>query len=219
MLTERGYRGLKSTDKGANTRAYSALAKEGCPNGWTELEQLVNFERLTRIEGLTAVPIKGASALDVGCGDGQFLPFWRSLGGRDYAGVDINKSSIRAARERFPFADFRLGDFLTLPTREFDFCFASGTFNLRLPSGENLQVLQEMLRKMLGIARVGIAFNFLTPDLATDDPWLFQYDPKEIASVIRELRPDLRFVIDSDYFSKRNLVEASAFVWSKKQKP
>ncbi len=55
-------------------------------------------------------PIKGRSALDVGCGTGIFIDHWTNRGASPVAGVDITEVSVENLKSQYPEADFHHGD-------------------------------------------------------------------------------------------------------------
>lgn len=61
--------------------------------------------------------IKPKSVLDVGCGDGRWVPFLMEHGVEKYEGVDISWNLIRAAKDRFPHLkdNFHVGTVEELP--------------------------------------------------------------------------------------------------------
>ena len=76
-----------------------------------------------------ALPLGERRVLDVGCGHGQWLAAFESLGaerGR-LAGLDLVEDRVEAARERLPGADVRVGDAAGLPWDDgsFDVVFQS----------------------------------------------------------------------------------------------
>jgi ubiquinone/menaquinone biosynthesis C-methylase UbiE len=58
----------------------------------------------------------GAVLLDAGCGTGRLTPLIRDAGLRSI-GVDPSAGMLAIARERFPDAEFALGDLAALPVR------------------------------------------------------------------------------------------------------
>jgi SAM-dependent methyltransferase len=74
-----------------------------------------------------------------------------------YTGVDLSPELIAAARERFPAADFSLGDVLDADLAPRDFVLASGLFDYR--TSDSATRLRATLRRMFGLARLGVAWN------------------------------------------------------------
>jgi len=57
---------------------------------------------------------KGDKVLDLGCGNGRFLPAIRERGGR-YFGIDNSTELIKIAQSRYPNENFQVADALDLP--------------------------------------------------------------------------------------------------------
>ncbi|MCU0653130.1 MAG: class I SAM-dependent methyltransferase [Candidatus Pacebacteria bacterium] len=58
--------------------------------------------------------------LDSGCGNGRFYPFFKEAGAV-YAGIDNSEKLIAIAKEKYPEADFTVGDVLKIPFGENEF--------------------------------------------------------------------------------------------------
>lgn len=52
---------------------------------------------------------RGSRVLDVGCGRGEFVAFFKSMG-FEAEGIDLSEAGIRYARERFPGMTFHAGE-------------------------------------------------------------------------------------------------------------
>jgi len=123
---------------------YAEAAASPCPArqvGWRgPLDQKVRFALCAEVLALDSV----SSVLDVGCGLGDLVAFFRARGfaGR-YLGVDALPTMIARARQRHPdeafthltvgLPEIHSGD-LNLP--EADLVVACGTFSLRIPNYE-----------------------------------------------------------------------------------
>ena len=120
--------------------------------------------------------------LDVGCGYGALLTHMRARGLRiGYVGFDISPSMIDAARVTHaadPDATFTADAASLEPV---DYVVASGIFNVKLHHGDDAwgAYVEEVLVRMHGWARRGLAFNMLSlysdperrrPDLHYEDP-------------------------------------------------
>ena len=91
------------------------------------------YRDLPRIisEHISGEHVRGARALDFGCGTGRSTRFARQLG-FDVIGVDIAPEMIAHARRLDPEGDYRLiagGDFSRLPPRSFDLVLSLFTFD------------------------------------------------------------------------------------------
>lgn len=95
----------------------------------------------------------GRHALDVGCGcEGRFI---RILQGRGFycAGLDISEAMIALAAQRYPDADFEVGDICAWPLpRQYDVITAwDSTFHLPLESQESV-----LLKLCHGLSKNGV---------------------------------------------------------------
>jgi ubiquinone/menaquinone biosynthesis C-methylase UbiE len=112
--------------------------------------QQANFDLLLKI-----APIRPKeTALDVGCGQGDFYQncFLKQI---TYEGIDISTKMIYGAKRRFPKANFRVSDLKDV-TGSWDWVFASGTFN------HMGQDIHEAIRKMYSVAKKGIGLVILS---------------------------------------------------------
>ena len=120
--------------------------------------------------------------LDVGCGYGALLAHMRARGlTLGYVGYDISPSMVAAARAAHaadPGASFTDDPGAVEPV---DYVVSSGIFNVKLHHGdyEWCAYVDEVLARMHGWARRGLAFNLLSsysdperrrPDLHYEDP-------------------------------------------------
>jgi len=143
----------------------------------------IRFQVLREI-GITA----GTSVLDVGCGFGDFFGYL--LDQRvpvNYVGVDINPKLLEIARRKYPDATFLHADVLSDSLQSVDFVVASGTFNLALPSADNYDYVNQMLRRAFTLARRGVAMDFHTSyvDFRVDD--VFYYEPEKLFAMAKAI--------------------------------
>ena len=96
------------------------------------------------------LPLAGRSALDVGCGSGQWLADLETWGAtrEQLAGVDLLPERLEAARARLAGADLRQGDASRLPwpAGTFDIVVQSTVFSSILDPGMRAAVAAEMAR-------------------------------------------------------------------------
>jgi RimJ/RimL family protein N-acetyltransferase/SAM-dependent methyltransferase len=139
--------------------------------------------------------LNGASVLDVGCGQGDFLEWLNAAGLRtDYTGLDITPKMIECCRERFPHAHFEVGSLLDLPAElagPYDFVVASGIFYRR--RAQPVAYMQAMMTAMFRLCRVAAAFNTLSGWAPQQDEGEFYADPIETLAYCRTLTPRLNF--------------------------
>ena len=72
----------------------------------------------TRALAAAGAPAAPGSVLDVGCGTGIWLGFWRRRGVRDLTGIDLTEASISRLAERFPGVRLRRLDVADPAVRE-----------------------------------------------------------------------------------------------------
>jgi SAM-dependent methyltransferase len=174
MRTKKAY---SREDISITEALYTYCLEENLADGWAESDKYDNFQKLIEIADRTRHPLKGASVLDVGCGTGDLVSFLQEHGIGEYLGIDIVKASIDIAYQKHPRQVFDRADFLKIELEhKYDFVFASGTLAAILDT-DNYAVMEAFIEKMWASARVGVAFNFLTPKYEgqTDDT-LFLYD-------------------------------------------
>ena len=141
------------------------------------------FARLARVLEGQASPF---TVHEVGCGLGHFGEYLQAHHpGAVYSGSDLVDEFVEACRRKFPGSTFELRDITAdPPAGRYDFVTMSGTLNPRLatPAAEWRAHVLAVLEAMYGMARNGIAANFLTSYGHTDKmrPELHYQDPAEI---------------------------------------
>jgi ubiquinone/menaquinone biosynthesis C-methylase UbiE len=102
--------------------------------------------------------VDGAEVLDVACGKGEWLDFFRSRGAK-ISGIDLSKNAIAACLKRFPGGEFHCGPAENLP-------FADGRFDLVTCMGSLEHFLDKpgALREMVRVAKPGAKFLILVPN-------------------------------------------------------
>jgi len=94
--------------------------------------------------------VRGAKALDFGCGAGRSTRFLRGLG-FDVVGVDVSAPMLARARERDPHGDYRLlpgGDVGSLAAEPYDLVLSAFTFD-NIPTMEKRVALLSGLKDLL----------------------------------------------------------------------
>lgn len=172
------------SDESAIRGWYGELARAHGPDsrgvGWNRREsQHRRFEALLRLGD-----VHGKRLLDVGCGFGELLAFLRERGiSPDYTGVDLCPDMIEGCRNRFgngaSGARFLETDVLEWATDErFDYVVASGIFGLG--SAHVAERVAPTLAKLVSLAEVGVAVNFLSARSTRRAPERFYAEPAEI---------------------------------------
>lgn len=98
---------------------------------------------------------------------------------------------IRAARTKFPTADFMIGDLLDpgclIP--QTDFVLASGIFALLDIERDPYGTMKDLVAAMFGVCRIGIAFNSLSSWTPNPEPGKFFVNPITAFTMCREITP------------------------------
>lgn len=96
------------------------------------------------------VPLDGRRVLEVGCGHGNWLGVFESLGAcrHDLAGIELGTDRAEATARRFPDADVRSGDATRLPWDDhtFDVVFQRMMFTSILDPAARKQAAEEIVR-------------------------------------------------------------------------
>jgi len=138
----------------------------------------------------------GESVLDVGCGQGDLLAWVRSrmLDVR-YTGLDVTACLLDTARQRFPDAFFLEGDLFEKILEPHDCVVASGIFAHAATDG--YRYAERGIARLYGLAKRGMACNFLHVRAPEKDKGEFYADPCQILKFCRSLTPWI--VLREDY--------------------
>ena len=151
------------------------------------------FQVLSEIADLS-----GKTVLDVGCGLADFYS-WLAPRFPDlrYTGIDVTPSMVDIARDKFPQLDFRVQDALELnpATPDYDYVFASGIFNLKVPGHKNF--VRNAIKNMFAASRMGTAFNIMSTKADFFETREYYADPEELLAYCQTLTH--RVVLRHDY--------------------
>jgi len=176
---------------------YEARLREHGPTArgmdWKdEASQRLRFEVLCGFGDLS-----GRSVHEVGAGAGHFYDFLRERGiAAEYSGSDLSEAMVEAARARHPGVPFERRDVLEGPAApSWDVVVCSGLFHVKLYHAEAAwrAFVEAMIRRMLTLCRVGIAFNLMSDrvDFRADN--LYYSNPCDMLDFC--LRTTGRFVV------------------------
>lgn len=181
------------TDKLINNQIYRSFLESHLDDGWTRNDKFENFEYLIKITEFAKKSPSGASCLDVGCGTGDLSYFLQKYSIGKYTGIDIFEPGVKKAREKYPDQTFVMDDFLEYKfNNKFDFVFCSGALTTNLAS-DNYPIMEEWIKKMWELKKVGVAFNFLLEQFEGHNFGnLFLYDWKKVIRVCKNLTPKPR---------------------------
>lgn len=163
---------------GHSYRAYGPVHKA---LAWVDPERMLR--RFQIFAGLIAhlgedQPI---SVNDLGCGYGPMFDTFCQLpalkNGR-YRGYDISPEMIKAARARISDtrATFHVGH---AASEISDYSFVSGTYNMKMyaADGEWKAMVEESLKHLFSMTRIGLGFNMLSTHNRAREPTLYYGDP------------------------------------------
>jgi SAM-dependent methyltransferase len=148
--------------------------------GWDKGKQDLRYSML-----FSEFDLRNKSILDIGCGFGDANKLLKAKAGDyHYLGIDLVGDLIKEAKKRYAgekHIEFMEGDFLDLELEgEYDIIVASGVFNFKLFDGDNYDFIQSFLEKAFSLARVGVAFDFLSDKVDYQYEHTFHSDPAKI---------------------------------------
>jgi len=118
--------------------------------GWgSKYSQEKRFEILLEIPGFN----KSDSVLDVGCGYGDLSKYVNN-----YTGIDLRKSAINTAKEKYRGKEFLYTDIFSVD-KNYDWVFGSGIFCFTY---DWKKYTESHIREMYLHSNKGTAFNFLS---------------------------------------------------------
>ncbi len=163
----------------------------------------VNDERCAIRHAVFAESIlktRASSVLDVGCGLAHFYDYLRINGwSGSYTGVDLMPGFLEIARSSHPEATLIEGEFgrTEFPLKSFDFVVASGIFNSKLLKADNHDYIQRTMEKMVGLARIQAASDFLSDEVEYTTPDLWHTESHWALEMAKGL--STRVILRADY--------------------
>jgi ubiquinone/menaquinone biosynthesis C-methylase UbiE len=135
--------------------------------------------------------LKDKHVLDVGCGIAMFYEYLRSLPTQiaSYTGFDIVEPFLASNRERFPEARFENIDIFVDPLTSYspDIVFMSQVFNNKYLNADNEEIAMEAIRRFFGIAKEGLAIDFMTSYVDFNEKELHYFSPEKMFSFAKGL--------------------------------
>lgn len=132
---------------------------------------------------------RGCSVLDMGCGFGDMYTFLKNRGVSisKYVGYDIVPEIIHVAREKHPGVIFEVKDISKeRVNHKFDFVLGSGLFAISTERWK--EYVFQVLADMLGLAKRGVAVNFLCSPNAVISSDLHYSSIIEVMEIVRLLQ-------------------------------
>ena len=167
--------------------------------GWSKGKQFLRFDQLTKYYML-----KDCSILDVGCGFGDFVTYlkskyeWASI---DYLGIDLIDDFVQVAKKTHHQNNFRFisGEFIeTDLIGKFDYVISSGIFNLKNDNGNNHNLLEQFISKMLSHCNKSVSIDFLSDKVEFKHSHNFHWDPSRLLSMAYKFSKNVS--LSNDYF-------------------
>lgn len=131
------------------------------------------------------------SILDVGCGTGALLDAIKICGIKNvhYTGCDLSPVMVEAAAQRWPGQTFYTADLLKDDVSHwpaFDYVIMSGVLTARCGLDYISMTLfaKTMLKRIFSLARVGIAFNTMSPHVDWEDELLFHWPTQDACTFL-----------------------------------
>jgi hypothetical protein len=157
------------------------IAKYGLDSksvGWKDEEsQMLRFRKLTEVVDNKD---KSITVNELGCGYGAMFEFFTKSNFhiRHYRGYDISEKMIENAQKfvNDKRAEFIHGDKIT---KNADYSFASGIFNVKFDVNDNLwqKYVEHILYNMDEYSKEGFSFNVLTTYVDYKEDHLYYADP------------------------------------------
>lgn len=156
----------------------------------------------------------GATLLDFGCGTSHLYDFMlrEGIDGVDYSGLDLSPRFVEVSRGKHPDNRYWCMDLLAgdgeLP--EFDYVVMNGVFTekLALSHEEMFAYMRELIGRVWGHTRLGMAFNVMSKHVDWERDDLFHLPFDDLAAwLVSSLSRN--FVIRADY----GLYEYTTYVY------
>ena len=181
--------------------------KHGTTNGWPSLE-IAEDIYLAASNCSSQKWVQFQSVLDVGSGEGHFLPFLRKSCGftGQYTGLELLNSSHQKALELYAHQEavnFLQGEFLHYSfenEEKFDWVFSLGSLGIRQESYENHD--WDFCQKMLELARYGISIYLNDQDNTyieriPEFPEIVYHDVAKFTSMLKQICPTLKVEVSN----------------------
>jgi SAM-dependent methyltransferase len=166
--------------------------------GWEKGRQEIRFKILTSFFN----DFSNKTVLDIGCGFGDLFQFiFKNFNVNfQYIGIDITPQFIQKAQEIYAndSALFIEADFLEARIDSADIVLASGIFNHKLPSGNNLEFVHSVMTKAWNITKEGLAFDFLSDKVDYRHEHTFHNSPEKTLALAYNFSNNV--ILRNDYF-------------------
>lgn len=183
-----------------------------CGVGWPRGDADTRYRVMLDLIRSTTSPV---TLLDFGCGASHLYEYIlkHQSDGIAYSGLDLSDQFLALSRKKFPDVTYYQTDVLNpvapaLPC--FDYVIMNGIFSYKgaLSDVEMLQYLQQLVRRVFGLATVGIAFNVMSKQVEWEREDLFHLGVDPLLSFLsREISRHV--VVRHDY----GLYEYTVYVY------
>lgn len=182
--------------------------------GWTKSADNADIRYQVMID-LIKDPADRVSLLDLGSGAAHLYEYIQRSGWDeriDYTGLDISPRFLQLSRSKFPDLTFYEADLLTADSDTvpiFDYVVVNGVFTYKgeLSYDEMLRYWRDLTTMAFAKARVGLAFNVMSPEVDWTREDLFHLSFSDLTAFVGGL--SRRFVIRHDY----GLYEYTTYVY------
>ncbi len=134
--------------------------------------------------------LNGKSVHEIGAGAGHLYDFMQERRiDADYSGSDLSLEMVDAARRLHPGVPFECTDILLEDTNgTYDVVLCSGLFHIRLHHAdpEWRRFIQNTVRRMYQMSRIGIAFNLVSDHVDFRSPQLYYANAGETLDFCRQ---------------------------------
>tara|TARA_B110000971_G_C20039710_1_gene516982 strand:+ start:4720 stop:5388 length:669 start_codon:yes stop_codon:yes gene_type:complete len=166
--------------------------------GWDKGKQFLRFHQLT-----SDFDLNNSNVLDVGCGFGDFIKYLKvsNINIFKYTGVDIVEEFIDEATKLYSSNDVKFynSSFLDLKlSKEYDYCIASGTFNVSIEGLDGYENIESNLTKMFNHCSKAVSIDLLTARVDYRHKHNFNSDPLKILEMAYGLSKSV--VLRNNYF-------------------
>ncbi|MEO8433483.1 MAG: class I SAM-dependent methyltransferase [Pyrinomonadaceae bacterium] len=168
--------------------------------GADESKMLLRYDKMLAVADWVAG--NRPSLLDVGCGYGGLQRYATSKNiDLNYTGIDVAGNMIEWAKENQETGNFIQGDILGYEFgRQFDYVVCNGvlTQKLETPGLEMDEFAAQLIRRMVSLCTIGIAFNVMTTKVNYYSNNLYYRNPAELFSwCLSEITPHIK--LDHSY--------------------
>ena len=143
--------------------------------------------------------------LDLGCGPGLLLDHLTGTKQRStvkYTGYDVSEKMVAAAHQRWPGEAFEVRDIITDPpaAESYDYVIMNGvlTEKCSLPHEEMAGFAKSLISAAFHSAKIGIAFNVMSPNVDWERDDLFYWPYEELAGFL-STSVSRKFIFRADY--------------------